>query len=153
MLILMSSPNAVIRNGVVDPELVKVLAETRAANNPVGLVSNGAEPEWFAAAFAGTSVQFLQCKGRQNGDVIARNAEKFKLSDHDVIVLAVKDEDVQMGKNGGAVLVAAGWSNANQVKSLGIRVDDYNQLREVIQLTASWRGSGGIKLRLLVIRF
>lgn len=140
MLILMSSPNAVMRNGVIDPELVKVLAETRAANNPVGLVSNGEEPEWFAEAFAGTAVQFLQCKGRQNGEVIARNAAKFKLNDHDVIVLAVKDEDVQMGKNGGAVLVAAGWSNAHQVMNLGIRVDDYKQLREVIQLTASWRG-------------
>lgn len=140
MLILMSSPAAVLRNGVVDPGLVKVIVDTRAGNNPVGFVSNGGQPEWFANVFADTGVQFLQSKGRQNGEVVTKNAEKFKLNGYDVIVLAVKDEDVQMGKNGGAVLVAAGWSTANQVKSLGIRVDDAEQLREVIRLMASWRG-------------
>ncbi|SFS24136.1 hypothetical protein [Pseudomonas sp. NFACC42-2] len=147
MLILMSSPNFVIRNGRVDPELVKVIADTRAAKNPVGFVSNGEEPAWFAESFANTGVQFLQCKGRQNGEVISRNAIKFKLNSYDVIVLAVKDEDVQMGKNGGAVLVAAGWSTAQQVRNLGIRVDDYNQLREVIQLTESWRGEWWYKAK------
>lgn len=140
MLILMTSPNSALRNGVIDQAVVKVITDTRAANNPVGFISNNPEPEWFARVFAGTKVQFLQIKGRQTGDVVKRNAEKFKLDSYDVIVLAVKDEDVQMGKNGGAVLVAAGWAGANQVKDLGICVDDANQLREVLELTAAWRG-------------
>lgn len=57
-----------------------------------------------------------------------------------MLVLAAKDEDVQMGKNGGAVLVAAGWSTAKQVIPLGIRVDDAKQLQEIIDLTTSWSG-------------
>lgn len=140
MLILMTSPNSALRNGVIDQAVVTVIAETRAANNPVGFISNNPEPDWFAGVFAGTKVQFLQVKGRQTGDVVRRNAEKFKLNSHDVIVLAVKDEDVQMGKNGGAVLVAAGWAGANQVRGLGICVNDAAQLREVLELTAAWRG-------------
>ncbi|CUJ75412.1 Uncharacterised protein [Achromobacter xylosoxidans] len=140
MLIVMTSPDAILRNGRPDPALVAVLVKTKAAQNPVGLISNGAEPDWFAGAFAGSGVQFLHSPGRQRGDVVARNAAKFTLNPFDVLVLATKAEDVQMGKNGGAVLVAAGWSNAPEVRALGIRVDTAQQLQEVIDLTSGWAG-------------
>lgn len=140
MLIVMTSPDAVLRDGKPDPEIVKVLAGVKAAKNPVGLVSNHEEPPWFAASFGGSGVQFLQNKGRQSGEIVSRNAAKFSLKPFDVLVLAAKDEDVQMGKNGGAVLVAAAWSTAKQVSALGIRVDNAQQLQEVINLTVGWSG-------------
>jgi len=140
MLIIMTSPDAVLRGGKPEGSIVKVLTDVRAANNPVALVSNHREPAWFAPTFANTGVQFLQVRGRQSGENISVNAKKFKLNPHDVLVLAAKDEDVQMGKNGGAVLVAAGWASSPQLASLGIRVDDAKQLQEVIDLTKGWPG-------------
>jgi hypothetical protein len=140
MLIIMTSPDAVLSGGKPDPRIAKILMDAKAANNPVGLISNHGEPAWFAGTFGTSGVQFLQSRGRQSGDIVAENAKKFALNPHDVLVLATKDEDVQMGKNGGAVLVAAGWSTDREVKALGIRVDNAQQLQEVIDLTAGWSG-------------
>lgn len=136
----MTSPDAVLCGGVPDPALVQVLKDAVAAGHPVGLISNHREPTWFAAAFGGSGVQFLQSIGRQSGDVVLQNAAKFKLQPFDVVVLATKGEDVQMGKNGGALLVGASWSTDAQVKALGVGVADAAQFREVIQLTAAWSG-------------
>lgn len=140
MLIIMTSPDAVLRGGVPDLNIARVLIGAKAANNPVGLISNGAEPAWFAGTFGGSGVQFVHNFGRQSGEIVARNAKMFNLNPHDVLVLATKREDVQMGKNGGAVLIAAGWSTDRDVTALGIRVDDAQQLQEVISLTAGWDG-------------
>ena len=136
----MTSPDAVLRGGVPDPALVQVLKDAAATGHPVGLISNHREPAWFAQAFGGSGVQFLQSIGRQSGDVVRQNAEKFKLQPFDIVVLATKGEDVQMGKNGGALLVGAAWSADAQVKALGVGVVDAGQFREVIQLTAAWTG-------------
>lgn len=140
MLIVMTSPDAVFRNGKPDPEIIRVLIDAKASKNPVGLISNHQKPDWFDGSFGGTGVQFLQSKGRQSGEIVSKNAYKFSLEPFDVLVLAAKDEDVQMGKNGGAILVAAGWSTAKQVIPLGIRVDNATQLQEVIELTTNWSG-------------
>lgn len=140
MPIIMTSPDALLRGGVPDPSLVQLLKDVRAAGHPVGLISNHAQPAWFASAFAGTDVQFLQARGRQSGEVVRSNAERLKVNAFDVIVLATKGEDVQMGKNGGALLVGAGWSTDAQVKALGVGVADASQLRQVIELTGSWTG-------------
>lgn len=140
MLIIMTSPDAVLRAGRPDPQIAKVLTDVRAAGDPVALISNHREPGWFAPTFTGSSVQFLQVVGRQSGEIISTNAKKFSLAPHDCLVLAAKDEDVQMGKNGGAVLIAAGWATSRQVTSLGIRVDTAQQLQEVIDLTRGWPG-------------
>ena len=140
MLIIMTSPDAVLNGGKPDPEIARILIQAKSANNPVGLISNHPEPAWFAGTFGTSGVQFLQSRGRQSGDVVAENAKKFSLHPYDVLVLATKDEDVQMGKNGGAVLVAAGWSTDRVVTTLGIRVDNAKQLQEVIELTDGWSG-------------
>lgn len=140
MLIVMTSPDAVLRNGKPDPQIAQVLINTKAAKNPVGLISNHQEPPWFAGTFGSSGVQFLRTRGRQTGKIVSENAKRFSLNPFDVLVLAAKDEDVQMGKNGGAVVVAAGWSTATQVIPLGIRVDNAQQLQEVIDLTAGWPG-------------
>lgn len=140
MLIVMTSPDAILRSGVPDPALVTVLRNVKAAGNPVGLISNHGEPAWFQSAFANTGVQFLQSKGRQSGEIVSQNAGKFGLHPFDVLVLASKDEDVQMGKNGRALLVAAGWSCARQVDGLGIRVSNAIQFQEVVDLTGGWTG-------------
>ncbi len=140
MPIIMTSPDAVLRGGVPDPALVQVLKDAVAAGHPVGLISNHREPTWFAPTFGGSGVQFLQSIGRQSGDVVRQNAEKFKLQPFDVVVLATKGEDVQMGKNGGALLVGASWSGDAQVKALGVGVTNAVQFREVFELTAAWSG-------------
>jgi hypothetical protein len=140
MLILMTSPDFVLRGGTPDPSIVAVLRDVVAGKNPVGLISNHGEPHWFQTTFANSKVQFLHVRGRQNGEVVVRNAAKFTLKPFDVLVLAAKAEDVQMGKNGGAVLVAAGWGTAPPVKALGIRVNNAKELKEVVDLTAGWKG-------------
>lgn len=140
MLILITSPDALLHAGKPDQEIIGILKKAKADHNPVGLISNHTKPDWFDINFEGTKVQFLQVQGRQKGEIIGINAKKFNLDAFDVLVLAAKDVDVQMGKNGGAVLIAAGWSTDTQVVALGIRVDNALQLEEVIDLTTSWPG-------------
>lgn len=45
-----------------------------------------------------------------------------------------------MGKNGGAVLLAAGWASDHRVQALGIQVSSAAELQEIIDLTANWPG-------------
>ena len=140
MLLILTSPDAVLRAGSPDPHLVKVLVDAKAASHPVGLISNHSEPSWFQPAFGTSGVQFLQTPGRQSGEIISINATKLGLHPFDALVLAVKDEDVQMGKNGGAVLLAAGWSSIPQVQALGIQVQSPQELADIIALTQGWTG-------------
>jgi hypothetical protein len=140
MLMLMVSPDGLIQNAVPSPDLIKLLIDTAALGNPVGVISNHPAPPWFASAFVGTKVQFVRWPGRQKGLVVSANAGHFHLKPYDTIVLAAKDEDVQMGKNGGAVLIAAGWSHAKQVISLGIRVSSAAEFNQILEITAGWSG-------------
>lgn len=145
MLILLTSPDAILsKNSTPDPQLVALLKKLR-ATNPVALISNHAEPAWFNSAFAGSGVQFLREIGRQNGQIVSRNAEKLALQPFDVVVLATKNIDVQMGKNGGAVLIAAGWSSDTIVRKLGIEVANVGQLEEAIGLISRWDGNWWFK--------
>lgn len=141
MLIVLASPDALVQKGALYPDLVTVLKDASTAKHPVGVVSNHTEPAWFAGAFAGSSVQFLHQPGRQNGTIVADNAKGLGLHPFDALVLAVNDADLRMGKNGGAILVAAGWSTDAKVKTLGIQVHSPKQLAEVISLTNGWTGN------------
>lgn len=140
MLALMTSPDSMLKHGVPDQLIAGVFKATRATGNPVGLISNGEKPGWFDGLFEGSGVQFLQAPGRQSGNIVVDNASRLKLHTFDVVVLASKPEDVQMGKNGRALLVAAGWSSSPQVTGLGIKVNDAAELQEVLNLTSEWSG-------------
>lgn len=140
MLIVVSSPDVVAPNGSPRMDLVQVLIRAKANGNPVGIISNHSKPTWFDGCFSNSGVQFLQSAGRQSGTIISINAKKFSLNSQDVFVLAAKAEDVQMGKNGGAVLIAAGWSNDPQVKGLGICIDSAAELETVLNLSSGWPG-------------
>lgn len=136
----MASPDGILRLGKPDAALVQVLMDVKAAGNAVALISNHAEPDWFEHAFSSSKVQFLQVRGRQTGEIIAHNASLHSLNSFDVLVLATKDEDIRMGKNGGAILIAGAWSPSPLVRELGISVQNAQQLQEVIELTAKWNG-------------
>lgn len=140
MLIVLTSPDALLKSGAPDIAVATFLINMAQQGVPVSVVSNHPEPLWFAAIFGESSVGFVRRIGRQDGKIVFESAATFSLAPHDVLILATKDEDVQMGKNGRAVLVAAGWSGAREVAALGIRVNDVLELREVIDLTAAWSG-------------
>lgn len=140
MLALLTSPDALLKNGKLDASMVEALKSVRAGGNPVGLVSNQAPPDWFEPTFGNEGVQFLKEQGRQSGDVVRRNAEHLKMRPFDILVLASKTDDVAMGKNGGAVLLGADWAQDQAVKGLGLQIQDADDLREVIELTAGWQG-------------
>ncbi|AQQ30815.1 MULTISPECIES: phosphoribosyltransferase [Burkholderia cepacia complex] len=140
MQMLLTSPDSVLVSGLPHSAIVKVLADFAAAGNPVALLSNHAEPIWFKQAFANTAVQFLRSPGRQDGGVVSHNAKHFNLQNHDVLVLASKLDDIQMAKNGHAVVIGAGWSNNRYVADLGIRAANPTELEQVITLTAGWQG-------------
>lgn len=141
MLILISSPDTVAPNGCPKLDLVHAMIDIADNENPVGIISNHGEPAWFNDVFKDSGVQFLRVPGRQDGKILFHNAKKFQLEPYDVLVLAAKAEDVQMGKNGGAVLVAAGWSDVTAVQGLGIRIDNATELQMVVKLTSSWAGN------------
>lgn len=140
MLIVLTSPDALVRNGKLDLSLVDALKKAQAGGNPTALISNHNKPDWVDGAFAGSNVQFFKEYGRQNGEVVSRNATHFKLNPFDVLVLASKGEDVQMGKNGGALLVAQSWSMDPKVAALGVKMTSADDLSQIIELTAGWSG-------------
>jgi len=141
MLIIIASPNSILTNGSPSQDVVDVLKDVKSQGHPVGLVSNKSQPSWFQGCFDGSRVQFLNSPGRQNGKIVSKNAKKFQLEPYNVLVLASKPEDVQMGKNGGAVLVAAAWSNLpSEVEALGIKAQSAAEFRQIIDLTDGWPG-------------
>src|SRR6218665_485267 len=140
MFAVMSSPDCVLRNGAPDASLVDALKAVVAAGSPVLLISNHPEPDWFSPTFGSSGVKFLQSLGRQSGKVVRDNAATLSIASHDVFVLATKPDDVQMGKNAQAVLIAGGWAKSPPVEALGIRAEDANQLQDMLGLTQGWAG-------------
>lgn len=135
---LLTSPDAL--GAATDQAVVKVLSDLKASSNIVAVISNHDKPEWFDDTFNNTRVQFIKQLGRQNGKIVAENAATLKLEPYDVIVLAGTDTDVQMGKNGGAVVVVAGWSANAKIQSYGICVQDAQELQDVINIATEWNG-------------
>ncbi len=140
MLALLTSPDALLSQGVLNQQLAKILKDRRAAGNPVGLVSNQQKPTWFDELFGDSGVQYLHAPGRQNGEIVSENAAHLKIKSYDIVVLATKLDDVQMGKNGRALLVAGSWATDSRVASLGIQVANVEELQEILNLTAGWSG-------------
>lgn len=140
MVVVMTSPDALLKKGQLDLSMVAALKQIRSLGNPVGVISNQKQPDWFNPTFSGSKVQFLQQQARQDGGVVTRNAEKLNVRPFDVLVLATKTDDVAMGKNGGAVLLGAAWASEPRVKSLGVQIDSPADLLQVVQLTSSWNG-------------
>lgn len=141
MLIVICSPAAVAQNNAPRPDVVATLIEVANLGYPVGITSNHAQPHWFQAAFGASKVQFIQWPGRQNGQILYENAKHFNSKPFDIVVLAATLDDVQMAKNGGAMVVAAGWSADKAVQGLGVRVDNGQEFKDVLALTANWQGA------------
>ncbi|EPJ92150.1 phosphoribosyltransferase [Pseudomonas psychrophila] len=140
MLALITSPAALVGNGNLRPRIVQALINTSARGNSVTIVSNHAKPHWFDEAFGQSAVSYRRTDARQNGAIIKQIATELGIQTHDVLVLAVKDIDMQMAKSGRAVLIAAGWTSDRIVKALGIQVDSAQELEELIAMTNGWSG-------------
>lgn len=141
MLVLITSPAAILNSlGQPDADVINALKAAQNSGNPVGVISNHAKPAWFDAAFSGAKVSFIQTEARQRGNIIHEIAKQLKTPTFDILVIAAKAEDIQMAKNGNAVLIAAGWSRDRQVQGLGIKIDHPAQIQEVIALTNGWKG-------------
>lgn len=140
MLLVLTSTTAIAPSGEPRPDVVAALLEARRVHKAVGVISNRLQPLWHEQAF-GSQLQFVQQPGRQNGKIVRINAEKFSLSAYDTVVLAATQDDIQMAKNGGAVLIAAGWSPEHAVRATGIPVASPADFVEVLNLISSWSGA------------
>lgn len=141
MTILLTSPSAVAPGGIVNGALVSTLTALATAGLPVGVISNNPEPTWFKTAFQDDNVTFIHRVGRQDGSAIKAVSQKFNKPTHNFIVLGASEGDVQMAKNGGAVLLAAKWAADTRVAGWGIAVTTPAELNDVIGLVISWPGS------------
>jgi len=140
MLILTTSPAALMKAGNPDASIVQAIIRITKMGNLVGVISNHEKPDWFDATFAGSNVRFIKTDARQTGEVIRKIADDCKVNTYDILVLAVKSVDLQMAKNGRAVLVAAGWSTDKAITGLGLKVDSPAELEELTLLTNGWHG-------------
>jgi len=140
MLVVLASPGVVTASAGSENAVAAALGAIVKAGHPVGIISNSGKPDWFDARFAGTDVEFRQEQGRQSGAFVKAVAQHVHLHNHDVLVLASTIEDMEMGKNGGAVLVAAGWSSDEKVRALGIGVKNPDELFQTVTLTDAWPG-------------
>jgi hypothetical protein len=140
MLILTTSPAAISRNGQPATDIIQGLIRIAANGNRVGVISNHQKPEWFDHEFAGSSVVFVAAEARQKGQVIQSIAKNLNVKTHDILVLAASADDLQMAKNGKAVLVAAGWSTDPQIVRFGQKIDTVQELEQLTALTNGWNG-------------
>lgn len=140
MLALITSPAALFLNGSLSSDMVKALKDVCALGHKVGVTSNHTKPAWFDQTFNGSDVKFLKTDARQNGEIIRNAADSLKISPHDILVLAIKPEDMQMAKNGQAMLIAAGWSPDRAIRGLGIKIASPAELIELVKLTDGWSG-------------
>lgn len=141
MSVLLTSPSVVAPSGTVIDPVAKALEALAADGVTVGMVSNHAEPAWFLAAFPGGEVEFVERRGRQDGNIIAEVSAKHAIPPHDFVVLGATDDDVQMAKNGGGVLLPAGWAAEPKVASWGIAVANPTELTDAMALIGAWPGS------------
>lgn len=138
-MLVATSVSAVAPNGNVNADAVNALSQL-STQYPVGVFSNRGKPAWFDAHFAGSRVQFVHQPGRQSGDVLTHNCGLLNVPPHNCIVLAASLEDTMMGKNGGAVVVAAGWAAVPAVQDWGVRAANPAEFLEIVRLTAQWQG-------------
>lgn len=141
MLVLIASPSSLLDvtfniNQPVANAMIDI-----ASKNPVLLISNKPKPDWFDRTFNGSKVEFQQVMGRQNGQYLKEISDKNKVPTSNFLCLTASDDDYRMGKNGKAILIAAGWSNNAKAKELGIQVANASELKEVFELTNNWPGS------------
>lgn len=144
MPIVATSREVVFVGSQIDAGVVSALV-SYSGGYPVGMISNHAEPSWFQKHFANSNVAYVHNYGRQNGGIIKSIATATNSNAHDVIVLAATDTDLQMGKNGGALLVAAGWANNPKLKSLGIEAKTPAELLDMLNLVDGWLGGWRVK--------
>ncbi len=141
MLALITCVDAIISTaGIIAPGAVKRLTNIRATGTFVAIVSNKPRPHWFDSTFQNSGVSFIKTDARQKGLVIKEIAHNLKIQSYDILVLAFKSEDMQMAKNGHALLIAAGWSNDAVVKKIGISVRSGGQLEKLVNLANFWTG-------------
>ena len=141
MPLILTSTDAVTINGAPDKNILKVLRDAAHAGYTVGVISNNVKPSWFADVLTSKHrIQFVQSQGRQSGRFVELVKDKFGIDAHDILVLATTDIDLQMGKNGGAVLLGAGWSQSQQIKQLGLAVADLQELKLLLELVPQWPG-------------
>ncbi|WP_263261891.1 hypothetical protein [Pseudomonas sp. RIT-PI-S] len=142
MLILAISPDGLMSNGQLDVGLIQAMIRiANQADNLVAVISNHAKPSWFDYHFGQQKrVKFFEIAVRQNGKIISEIAKLKKISPHDILVLAVKADDIAMAKNGRAVLVPAAWSREVRVRDLGLLIASPGELEDLVNLTAGWQG-------------
>lgn len=130
-----------MKSGVPDQAVVSALTRLADEGSAIGVISNHPKPPWFDSSFpAASGVVHVQRRGRQDGSVISEIGGKHNIPTHDFVVLAADQNDVQMAKNGGAVVVAAGWAADLRTNGYGISVASPAELVEVLGLVGSWPG-------------
>lgn len=140
MTVVLVSTAVVAPGNVVRVEVAASLDAVAASGVPVVLVSNHSRPSWFGSAFPSGKVHFVEEVGRQNGSVVRELSASTKIPVHNFIVFGAGNDDVQMAKNGGAVLVMANWANTPQARGYGISVASGAEFVGVAKLSNGWSG-------------
>ena len=138
-MLIATSVHTIAQDGEPEEGVVDVLAEL-AEECDVGVLSNKAEPRWFACAFKKTGVEFVHLPGRRNGKALRKLARDEGAPHHKVLVLAGGQDDVAMAANAGAVLVGAGWVEDRYVAKTGLKVEEPEDFAEVIHVVDGWAG-------------
>lgn len=141
MSVVLTSRAVVAPQDNVDRRVAQGLQALAHSGVPVAVVSNHSEPSWFRAAFPSNEVDYVHLRGRQDGSVIKGVASKYNLEPYDFLVLGGSNEDVQMAKNGGAVLVSAGWLPPVPSAGYGVSAGSIDDFREISNLVAAWPGA------------
>jgi hypothetical protein len=138
-MLLATSIHSIAPNGELDVEVAGVLAKL-AETYPIGVLSSRNKPDWFDEVFDGSAVQFATWPGRGGGQCLSAIAKEHDIPPHKVMVLAGCRDDIAMAKNGGAVVIGAGWVDDSYIAETGLKLDRPNELPKLIGLVDKWSG-------------
>lgn len=139
MSIILTSPKILFRHGTFLSDIRDELC-VQSTLMPVYVVSNHEKPHWFDVQFEGSNVCFIRELGRQKGDIVRKIAFDHSVDPQDLICLAATPEDLQMGKNGGALLIAAGWATKTMITNFGIMINTSLEMKNIIDRISAWDG-------------
>lgn len=121
------------------PGVIELL-QSLGRHSQVAVISNHAEPPWFARHFGNSCAYHVQIPGRQSGTAVKNWAQENEVPPYRVLVLGASRDDVMMATNCGAVLVCGGWCADEQARRTGIAISMPNEFEELALLFGRWGG-------------
>ncbi|BBH54752.1 hypothetical protein [Fluviispira sanaruensis] len=146
--VIVTSLNSLKINNEFSDNILESLNRLSDKGHSVIVVSNNYFDKKVKENLSTKGIICMREVGRQDGKIIQKIAEKNEINTYDVVVLSSKEEDLSMGKRGGAVVLSASWASTNREpnehnhlsNSYGIPIEKIEDLEHIIEIMRVYPG-------------